>query len=94
MRSISPIPLAAVSLGRVGIPRPSVPLVSAATGFNNVVKSPTLFLDGEAGVERVIIGGGASSVSTTNDIGGSGGTTIINNHTSQRTGTEAMGSIT
>ena len=51
---------------------PIQPIIAAATGFNGMVNSPTMFLAGEAGPEQVSItpnGGGRS---------GSGSTLIIN----------------
>lgn len=56
---------------------PQIPLIAAATGFHGEVKSPTLFLAGEAGVETVDIASGSNSVSNSNSYSSSGGVTNI-----------------
>lgn len=60
-----------VSLPRVSIPMPQIPLIAAANGFNGMVNSPTLFLTGEAGPEHVQVTPGSSSVSTSNSFSNS-----------------------
>lgn len=60
-----------VTLPRVSIPAPQIPLIAAANGFNGQVKSPTLFLAGEAGPESVNITPASNSVSTSNSFSNS-----------------------
>lgn len=62
-----------ISLGRVSIAAPSIPLIAAANGFNGMVTRPTLFLTGERGREHVKVTPGGLQA------GGSGGATIVNN---------------
>lgn len=43
------------TIGNISIPKVSIPLVAAASGFEGLVDRPTMFLAGEAGAENVSI---------------------------------------
>ena len=61
------------TLSGISLPRINIPTIAAATGFEGVVNSPTMFLAGEAGSEQV-------SITPHGGRGGNGsGTTIIVN---------------